>query len=99
MPATEIAAALAVIPKITDLLTKLTERVKDRETLALVQQIQNRHFELRAALVEARTKMAQMERGHAEAIEEREAEIARLKALTTPRDWGDEPRGKNPMEL
>jgi hypothetical protein len=99
MPAIEIAAALAAIPKITDLLAKLIERVKDRETLALLQQIQNRHFKLHAALVEAQTKMAQLERGHAKALEERDAEIIRLKAITTPTDLGGKRRIKGPMEL
>lgn len=99
MPAIAISEALAAIPKITDLLAKLGGRVKDRDTLALVQQIQNGHFKLHATLVEAQTKMAQLERGHAKALEERGAEIIRLKALTTPRNWGDKPRGKNPMEL
>jgi hypothetical protein len=84
MPAIEIAKALETIPKITELLTKLVARVKDRETLTIVQQIQNRHFKLHAALVEAQTKLAQRECGHAKAIEDLEAEIARLKAVTRP---------------
>ena len=98
MPAIEIAKALETIPKITDLLTKLIARAKDRETLAIVQQIQNRHFKLHAALVEAQTKMAQMEYGHAKAIEDRDAEIARLKAVTAPSNWGDQRRTKGLMD-
>jgi hypothetical protein len=97
MPAIAIAEALEAISKIMHLVTKTTEGVKDRDTLALLQQIQNRHFKLHTALVEAQSKIAQMELGHAKAIEERDAEIARLKALAAPRNW--EPRGKSPMEL
>jgi len=97
MPVIEIAAALETIANITQLLTKVTERVKDRDILALLQQMQNRHFKLHTALGEAQSRIAQMELGHAKAIEERDAEITRLKALAAPRQW--EPRGKSPMEL
>jgi hypothetical protein len=97
MPAIAIAEALETISKIMQLVSKTTEGVKDRHTLALLQQIQNRHFKLHTTLVEVQSKFAQMELGHAKAIEERDAEIARLKALVAPRNW--QPRGKSPMDL
>ena len=91
--------ALEAIPKITELLGVLVKRIKDRETFALVQQIQEQQLVVHTALLDSERKMAQMERDHAKAIAERDAEIAKLKTPATSQvAWGSQPRIKGRME-
>jgi len=59
---------LEAIPKITALLRELIQHAKDRETQALVQEIQTHQLIIQTDLMEARAKMLQMETDHAHAI-------------------------------
>src|SRR6266516_1139488 len=61
---------LEAIPKIAALITQLIERVKDRKTAALVQQIQQHQLTIQTDLVEAHSKIDQMQRDHAKAVVE-----------------------------
>jgi hypothetical protein len=79
--------ALEAIPKITELLGLLIKRMRDRETFALVQQIQEHQLVVhqglmsaQAEILELKRKMGEMERDHEKAIAERDVEIAKLKA-------------------
>jgi hypothetical protein len=54
--------ALEAIPKISELLARLIKLSKDRETGALVQQIQEHQLVIHAALVEADAKRRDLER-------------------------------------
>jgi hypothetical protein len=58
---------LEAIPKISELLTRLINIAKDRETGALVQQIQQHQLEIHTALVVADAKIRDLERQLAEA--------------------------------
>jgi hypothetical protein len=58
---------LEAIPKISELLTRLIKLTKDRETGALVQQIQEHQLEIHTALVVADAKIRDLERQLAEA--------------------------------
>ena len=103
--------ALETIPKITELLGLLIKRIKDRETFALVQQIQEHQLVIQTALLDAERKMTQMERDHLEAVSaltkthrqaiaERDAKIAELqKPGSNQVSWGSRPRIKGRMEM
>jgi hypothetical protein len=58
---------LEAIPKISELLTRLIKLTKDRETGALVQQIQEHQLEIHTALVVADAKIRELEKQLAEA--------------------------------
>jgi hypothetical protein len=62
-----VMTALEAIPKISELLTRLIKLTKDRETGALVQQIQEHQLEIHTALVVADAKIRDLERQLAEA--------------------------------
>jgi hypothetical protein len=62
-----VMTALEAIPKISELLTRLIKLTKDRETGALVQQIQQHQLEIHTALVVADAKIRDLERQLAEA--------------------------------
>ena len=62
-----IMTGLEAIPKISELLARLIKLAKDRETGALVQQIQEHQLEIHTALVVADAKIRDLERQLAEA--------------------------------
>ena len=62
-----VMTALEAIPKISELLTRLIKLTKDKETGALVQQIQQHQLEIHTALVVADAKIRDLERQLAEA--------------------------------
>ena len=53
--------ALEAIPKISELLGLLVQRVKDRQTATLVQQIQQHQLVIHAALVQSDAKLRELE--------------------------------------
>ena len=61
---------LEAIPKIAALLSQLIPRLKDRKAAALVQQIQQHQLVIQKELIEARAKISQTERDHANVIAE-----------------------------
>jgi hypothetical protein len=60
--------ALEAIPKVATLLARLIDRVKDRQTAALVQQIQQHQFVIQQGLMDANAKISKMEDEHPKAI-------------------------------
>ena len=76
--------------KIAELLSVLSKKAKDRETAALVQEIQSNQAVVYAALREEQSKsldldrnMFQMEKDHSKAIADRDAKITKLDADLT----------------
>jgi len=65
---------IEAIPKISELLHLLIQRAKDRQTAALVQQIQQHQLVIHAALVEAEAKIRDLERR----LDEEKAEEIRI---------------------
>lgn len=59
---------LEAIPIVNGLIADLIKRAKDRETQALVQEIQSHQLVIQTELVEARAKIAKMDADHANAI-------------------------------
>ena len=74
--------ALESIPKISELLARLIKLSKDRETGALIQQIQEHQLVIHKALIDANAKIAKLEDEHPKAIaalkEAHRQEVARL---------------------
>ncbi|MGA2242698.1 MAG: hypothetical protein ABSH11_11795 [Verrucomicrobiota bacterium] len=88
--------ALEAIPKVSALIADLIKRAKDRETQALVQQIQEHQLVIQQGLMDANAKIAKMEdehpkaiaalkEEHRKAIAEREKQITQLKTPCPPR--------------
>lgn len=78
--------AIEAIPKVTALITSLIERIKDRQTASLVQQIQQYQLVIQTGLIESQTenlelkrKILHMEQEHSKAIMERDVEIAKMR--------------------